>query len=334
MPCPRAGSSGKNQLSSPLITAPIRKPKVKEEMAERGQEAPEPSSCSRSLRRMDARSLFIFYLQTLRQQQQPRRNRTVRRQLVRSHLRIGFPGPGTGCSKAPAPARARGRTASRPAPIPPRRPVRAPSRTALLAARRVPGQVPQPRAARSQAAAAVPHRDHRVRPRYGGNKFLRAEPPLRNALEAAAPARSRRNGAGRDRAGPQPHGRAPPPAPLAISTAHGGAAVPSSGTRPAPPGRAPRPAAHPRDLARPGSGFAGQRPEPRGAERSGAQRRARTRRGRAGPAAALREAASGTAAPLRPPTAAGRDARRGTAGPGGGAERRGAAFKGPPPPPS
>lgn len=114
-----------------------------------------------------------------------------------------FPRPRNGCSKPPAPAVARGRTASRPAPPPRYRregPVRARSRTALLAARRVPGQVPQPRAARSppRAARAVPHRDHRVRPRYGGNKFLRAVPPLRNAQRSgtAGPPLSERGGAG------------------------------------------------------------------------------------------------------------------------------------------
>lgn len=53
---------GRTRSSHPSITAPIRKPKVKEEMAERGQEAPELSSCSRSLRRMDARSFFFFLI--------------------------------------------------------------------------------------------------------------------------------------------------------------------------------------------------------------------------------------------------------------------------------
>lgn len=256
-----------------------------------------------------------------------------------------FPRPRNGCSKPPAPAVARGRTASRPAPPPRYRregPVRARSRTALLAARRVPGQVPQPRAARSppRAARAVPHRDHRVRPRYGGNKFLRAVPPLRNAQRSgtAGPPLSERGGAGsRGTAAARPPSAArclpllslfPPltaePRSQVRELARHRPAAP-----PAPPRPAPRRASPGPDPARPGRGFAGQRPEPRGAERSGAQRRARTRCGRAGPAAALREETTGMAAPLPPPTAAGRDSRRGTAGPGGGAERRGAAFKGP-----
>lgn len=191
-----------------------------------------------------------------------------------------------------------------------------------------------------RAARAVPHRDHRVRPRYGGNKFLRAVPPLRNAQRSgtAGPPLSERGGAGsRGTAAARPPSAArclpllslfPPltaePRSQVRELARHRPAAP-----PAPPRPAPRRASPGPDPARPGRGFAGQRPEPRGAERSGAQRRARTRCGRAGPAAALREETTGMAAPLPPPTAAGRDSRRGTAGPGGGAERRGAAFKGP-----